>query len=164
VQPVAAAAIPVVVSNPQTDRDVRRMLDFVVNQSTVLMLDGLLKLAPDDIADGPLQLGGDFVPKNTAAQEFIEIIRDRMDPGSQRRADFEGVMNKASAMAEHQLEQTAIDKRPNGVDHLLLRKWLIAHLQCVEAIGFLQRQRAKADQNLLNLRPELLKRYRELNP
>jgi hypothetical protein len=154
----------VAATNPQTDRDFRQMMDFLVFQSTILMLDNLLKLAPNDMSAGPLQIGGDFLPKNAEAQEFIQIIRDRMDPGTERRAAFERAMDHASNMAERQLEDTPINQRPDGIDHLLLRKWIMAHLQCVHAVGFLQRQRAKAEQTLLNQRPDLLRRYRELNP
>jgi hypothetical protein len=150
--------------NPQIDRDFRRMMDFVVFQSTILMLDNLLKLAPNDMLAGPLQIGEGYLPKNAEALQFIEIIRDRMDPGTERRAAFERSMDHASNMAERQLEDTPKEQRPDGIDHLLLRKWIIAHLQCVHAIEFLKRQRAKAEQTLLNMRPELLKRYQELNP
>jgi hypothetical protein len=155
--PASVATAP----DPQTYRDLSRLLEFAVHQSTVLMLDDLLRSAPD-IVDEPLQLGGDFSLKNTTSQEFLEIIRRKMDPGSQRRSDFERVMHEASAMAEHRLEQTPIDQRPNGIDPLLLRKWVITHSQCVRAIGFLQSHRAKAEENLLNQRFDLLKRYREL--
>jgi hypothetical protein len=86
-----------------------------------------------------------------------------MDPGTERRAAIERAMDHASNMAERDLEQTPMDKRPDGIDHLLLRKWMIAHFQSIHAIGFLQRQKAKAEQTLLNLRPDLLKRYRELS-
>jgi hypothetical protein len=153
----------VAATNPQTERDLLRLLDFTVYQSTILMLDSLLKLAPDDIADGPLKIGEDFLPKSAEANQFIQLIRDRMDPGSERRSAFERAMDHASNMAERQLEDTPINQRPTGIDHLLLRKWIIVHLQCVHAIEFLRRQRKKAEQDLLNQRPELLRRYYELS-
>jgi hypothetical protein len=151
-------------TDPQTHRDYLQLLDFVKFQSTIFMFDNLLNLAPDNITDGPLKLGTDFLPKYTEAQQFIEIIRDRMDPGTERRSSFERAMYHASNMAERQLEYTPIEQRPSGIDHLLLRKCAIAHLQCVNAIEFLKSQRAKTEQYLLNQRPELLKRYHQLHP
>lgn len=151
-------------TDPQTHRDYKQLLDFVECQSTIFMFDNLLKSAPDDIADGPFQLGAGFAPKNAEAQQFIQIIRDRMDPGTERRSSFERAMYNASNTAEYDLEQIPIDERPNGIDHLVLRKWIIAHVQCVEAIKFVQKQRANSEQQLLNQRPELLKRWQQLHP
>lgn len=74
----------VVASNPQADRGFRQTMDFLVFQSTILMLDNLLRLAPNDMLAGPLQLGEGYLPKNAEALQFIEIIRDRMDPGTER--------------------------------------------------------------------------------
>jgi hypothetical protein len=73
-------------------------------------------------------------------------------------------MNRALALAEVQLERTPIQERPNDLDQLLLRKWAINHAQCMFAIDFLRSQRDKAEEKMLNQRPEILKRYLERNP
>jgi hypothetical protein len=159
--PANAATTP---SNPEADRDILILMHFTVYQSTVIMLDDLLDSAPDGIVEGPLQLGGDFVLKNAAAQQFIDRARRKLDPGSWRRSDFEGVMRMAEADAERQLEQTPVDQRPSDIDHLALRRWVIVHLQCARGIAFLQRQKLEAEDNLRNQRSGLLERYRARNP
>jgi hypothetical protein len=143
-------------SNPQTERDLLMLMHFTVCHSTVLMLDDLLKAAPEGIGDGPLELGGDFVLKNALVQEFTELVRRKLDPGSWRRSDFENVLRNAEGTAERRVEETPMDQRPNGIDPLALRRWAIAHLQCVHAIEFLQKQKKEAEQNFLNQRSNLL--------
>jgi hypothetical protein len=152
------------ISNPQTERDILILMHFTVYQSTVLMLDDLLNSAPEGIVEGPLQLGGDFALKNAAAQQFIDLVRRKLDPGSWRRSDFENLMRMAESNAEHQLEQTPVDQRPGGIDHLALRRWAIVHLQCARAIVFLRGQKREAKENLRNQRSNLLERYRLRNP
>jgi hypothetical protein len=157
----ANAAAP---SSPEAERDILILMHFAVYQSTVLMLDDLLNSAPEGVIEGPLQLGGDFVLKNAAAQQFIDLVRRKLDPGSWRRSDFENVMRMAEGDAERQLEQTLVDQRPNNIDHLALRRWAIVHLQCARGIDFLQKQKLEAEENLRNQRFNLLERYRARNP
>jgi hypothetical protein len=145
-------------------RDILLLLDFVVHQSTILMLDDLLQHAPAGITpNAPLQLGGDFAIQNTAAKEFIELIRRKMDPGSWRRSNFENVMSTAEREAEHALEQTPMHERPHGIDPLALRRWVIVHRQCAYAITFLNGEKNEAEEKLRNQRFNLLERYREVN-
>ncbi|MBA2525312.1 MAG: hypothetical protein H0V18_05935 [Pyrinomonadaceae bacterium] len=151
-------------NNPQAHQDMRRLIDLATLHSTISMFDGLIKLAPaTEITNGPLQKGAAFLEENGAALQFVDVIRDRMDPGSERRSNFERVMNQASLTAEQDLEHTPVSHRPEGIDHLLLRKWMIAHYQCIQALGFLQRQKAKAQEELLYSRPDLLKRWNQMH-
>jgi hypothetical protein len=152
------------VSNPQTERDLLMLMHFIVYQSTVLMLDDLLNSAPEGMDNEPLQLGGDFVLKNVLAKEFVELVRRKLDPGSYRRSNFESVMHNAEVTAERRLEETPVEQRPNGIDTLALRRWVIAQMQCVCAIEFLQEQKNEAARNILNQRSNLLERYRLRNP
>lgn len=145
--------------NPETERDVLILMDFAVYQSTVLMLEDLLESAPEGIGPGPLQIGGDFELKNAQSKEFIELVRRKLDPGSHRRGKFEYVMGNAEKGAEYELEQTPVEQRPNGIDALALRKWMIAHRQCANAIGFLEQQKKEAEEVLRNQRSALLERY-----
>jgi hypothetical protein len=137
---------------------------FTVYQSTILMLENLLESAPTDIVAEPMELGGDFAIKRASAQGFIDLVRRKLDPGSWRRSDFENVMRSAESIAERQLEETPVEQRPNGIDHLALRRWVIVHLQCARAIIFLQAQKREAEENLRNQRSNLLDRYRLRNP
>jgi hypothetical protein len=139
-------------------------MHFIIYQSTVLMLDDLLQNAPPDITIyTPLTIGGDFVNKNAAATEFIDLVRRKMDPGSWRRSNFEGAMSTAQNEAEYSLEQTPVDERPSGIDHLALRRWAIAHRQCATAILFLEKEKREAEENLRSQRHDLLQRYVEKN-
>jgi len=145
--------------DPQTGRDILLLMHFAVYQSTVLMLDNLLEAAPEALPEWPLEAGGDF----SSATEFVDLVRRKLDPGSWRRADFEGVMRNAEGIAEHTLEETPIDQRPDGIDHLALRKWAIARLQCNRAVIFLKGQKQEAEENLRSQRTNLLQRYVEKN-
>lgn len=160
--------LPPATTAQQTDaqiaRDVLLLFHFVIYQSTVLMLDHLLELAPGDMIEGPLQIGGDFENKNAAALEFVDLVRRKLDPGTWRRQNFESAMHDAQNRAEYDLEKTPMTERPSGVDLLALRKWVIAHAQCVRAINFLEHQRREAKEQLRNQRFELLRRYTEKNP
>jgi hypothetical protein len=156
-------ANPALISNPQTERDVLLLMHFTVYQSTVLMLDDLLSSAPEGVEYGPLQLGGDFALKNTLSTEFIGLVRRKLDPGSWRRENFENVMRNAEASAEYELEQTPMEQRPTGIDTLALRKWVIAHQQCANAVAFLKHEKKEAEENLRNQRYNLLQRYIEKN-
>jgi len=146
-----------------TTRDVLLLMHFVIYQSTMLMLDDLLSAAPKDMAIEPLQLGGDFVLKNALAKEFVDLVRRKLDHNSQRRSDFESFMYNAEVTAERRLEETPVAQRPKGVDTLALRRWVIAHMQCVCAIEFLEEQKKEAARNLLNQRSNLLEQYRLRN-
>jgi hypothetical protein len=64
------------------------LLDFAEDQSAMVMFDYLLRQIPKGIEDGPLKLGKEFEPKDAAAQSFIGLIRDRMDPGAQKDAQI----------------------------------------------------------------------------
>jgi hypothetical protein len=151
-------------SNPTAERDILLLMHFAVYQSTVLMLDDMLKDAPPGISIAvPLQFNGDFALQNTVAKEFVDLIRRKMDPGSQRRSSFENVMNTAEHEAEYNLEQTPMNERPSGIDPLVLRRLAIAHRQCTRAIQFLEHEKKEAKENLLNQRFNLLQRYREQN-
>lgn len=152
------------VSHPETDRDLLLLMHFMVYQSTVLMLDDLLKSSPEGIFDGPLQLGGDFELKNSQSVQFIASARSKLDHGSFRRSELENTLRLAEGEAEMRLEATPVDQRPTGIDPLALRRWTITHLQCAWAIEFLRRQRSDAEGNLLNQRHGLLERYRIRNP
>jgi hypothetical protein len=147
----------------QVSRDITLLLDFAVYQSTIQMLDDLLIAAPTEGIAGPLQLGGLFDHQNEDKMAFIDFVRRKLDPGSWRRQNFEGVMENAAAFAERELEDTPIEQRPTGIDPLALRKWAIIHRQCSSAISFLQHQRNEANENLLGQRYNLLRRYAELN-
>lgn len=151
-------------SHPETNRDLLLLMHFMVYQSTVLMLDDLLKSAPEGIFDGPLQLGGDFEHQNSQSLQFIASARSKLDHGSFRRSELENTLYLAEGEAERRLEATPVDQRPTGIDPLVLRRWTITHLQCAWAIEFLRRQRSDAEGNLLNQRHGLLERYRIRNP
>jgi len=138
-------------------------MHFVVYQSTLLMLDDLLNSAPEGMEYGPLQLGGDFALKDAQAKEFIGLVRRKLDPGSWRRENFENPMRNAEGSAEYELEQTPMEQRPTGIDTLALRKWVIVHRQCANAIAFLKREKKEAEENLRNQRFNLLQRYIEQN-
>jgi hypothetical protein len=146
-------------ADPQIARDILLLMHFVIYLSTVLMLDNLLEAVPESLAEWPLGPDGDF----SSATEFVDLVRRKLDPGSWRRMDFEGVMRNAEAIAENTLEETPIDQRPSGIDHLALRKWAIARLQCNQAVIFIKRQKREAEENLRNQRTNLLQRYTELN-
>jgi hypothetical protein len=90
-------------------------------------------------------------------------VRRKLDPGSWRRQNFEGVMANAENGAEYELEKTPIELRPTGVDTLALRKWMISYIQCINAIAFLERERKEAEEHLRNQRSNLLQRYIEMN-
>jgi hypothetical protein len=150
--------------NPNSERDLLVLINYALYQSSLLMLGDLLDAAPEDMGRGPLQLGGDFSLKNDLSNNFIDLVRRKLDPGSFRRMDFENIMRHAEVNAEMQLENTPMDHRPKGVDPLLLRRWAISHLQCVSAIEFLERQRNEVREKLLNQRPQLLEQYRLRNP
>jgi hypothetical protein len=152
------------VPNPNSERDLLILINYAVYQSSLLMLDDLLDVAPQDVTIGPLQLGGDFTLKNDLSKNFIDTIRRKLEPGSFRRMDFENVMRHAEVNAETQLENTPMDQRPNGVDPLQLRRWAINHLQCLIAIEFLQKQRSEVRDNLLTQRTQLLEQYQLRNP
>lgn len=146
-------------TSQQLNRDLVVLLNYAVYQSTVLLLDSLLKAAPSDVNDGPLQLGGDFSAKNEASQEFVKLVRGRLEYRSHRWSTFENLMQSATNEAEYQVENTPIDQRPQGIDPLLLRRWTIAHLQCVRAVVFLESERKEAQDILLSQRSGLLERY-----
>jgi hypothetical protein len=150
-------------NNPETERDVLILLDYAVYVSTVEMLDAILSSAPD-IGDGPLKLGGNFQFDLVLWNTFIDDVRKRLDPGSWRRSNYEGVMARASNAAEHEVEQTPPDQRPAGIDPLALRKYAIVHRQCIEAIKFVRHQSDEAHEKLLGKRSDLLERYRRRNP
>jgi hypothetical protein len=61
------------------------------------------------------------------------------------------------------LSKTPMEQRPTGIDTLALRKWVIAHRQCANAIAFLKREKKEAEENLRNQRFNLLQRYIEQN-
>ncbi len=151
-------------ANPQANRDLLILLNYAVYQSTVLMLDDLLRSAPEGISAGPLELGGDFATKNEDSKGFIALVRRKLDPGSHRRSNFESEMFHAEKEAETQVEQTPPEQRPAGIDHLALRRYAIAHLQCAKAIVFLQNEKREAEENLLSQRSNLLKQYTLRNP
>jgi hypothetical protein len=151
-------------SNSQKNRDILLLMHFVIYQSTVLMLDDILAVAPPGITiHQPISLGGDWAIQNAAANEFIDLTRRRLDSGTWRRQNFEGVMTTASSEAEYSLEQTPVSERPSGIDPLALRRWAIAHRQCARAIQFIENEKQEAEQNLRNQRHNLLERYTEMN-
>jgi len=145
--------------DPQVARDKLLLMHFVVHQSTVLMLDNLLEEAPESLPEWPPEPDADF----SSATEFIDLVRRKLDHGSWRRMDFENVMRNAEAIADSTLEETPIDQRPSGIDHLALRKWAIARLQYNRAVIFLKGQKREAEANLRTQRANLLQRYVELN-
>jgi hypothetical protein len=151
-------------SNPQVDRDLLMLMHFNVYQSTVLMLDDILRVAPLGVTiHDPLTLGGDFSLQQAAAREFIDVVRRKLDSGSHRRSIFENVMQSAEHEAEHNLEQTPMNERPSGIDHLALRRWTILHRQCGRAIAFIENERKEAELILIQQRFGLLERYSERN-
>jgi hypothetical protein len=144
------------------DRDLLILLTYSVYLSAVLMLENLLKLAPEGIRE-PIRI--DLVSQKQAESEkFLEIVRRKMDPGSWRRSNFENVMNDAMRSAESHLEQMPLSVRPPGVDPLVLRRHAISYLQCARAITFLQHEKRDVEENLLRQRSDLLAQYRLRNP
>jgi hypothetical protein len=128
------------------------------------MLDYLLAAAPPGM-DGPvMRVDADLATTYQASQEFINTIRQRMDPGLERRGRFETEMMEATSHAEQAVEATPPEQRPEGIDHLALRRYAIAGWQCGRAITFLKKDRQKIQQHLLNKRPDLVKRFNSIKP
>lgn len=145
------------------ERDILLLMHFVVYQSTVIMLDGLLEIAPMSGVDAPLRLGGDLELNNQLSEEFVTKVRMTLDPGSFRRQRFEGVMHSAESAAEAEIENIPISERPTDVDPLRMRKWAIVQKQCSRAVAFLDYERDEAYENLRGQRHNLLQRYVEIN-
>jgi hypothetical protein len=138
-------------------RDILILTNFAVYQSTLQMLNDLLKDAPPvNEFDAPLQLGGDFTNENATAITFLDLVRRKLDPGSWRRTNFENSMLQAASSAEYEVEQTPVEQRPTGIDPLALRKWAIVNRQCSRAVAFLKHEKKEAEQNLLQQRHNLL--------
>lgn len=146
------------------ERDILLLMHFVIYQSTVIMLDGLLEIAPMSGVDAPLRLGGDLERNNKLSEEFVTKVRRTLDPGSSRRQRFEVVMGDAESAAEREIEDIQISERPAGVDPLHMRKWAIVQRQCSRAVAFLDHERGEAYENLRGQRHNLLQRYGEINP
>ena len=146
-----------------TTRDINLLMHYMIYQSAVRMLDDLLNAAPTDEFDSPLQLGGDFELKNEAAKNFIDLVRRKLDSGSNRRSNFENIIINATSEAEREIEEIPMEQRPSGIDPLAIRRWAIIHRQCTRTVAFLKYEKKEAEENLLSQRHDLLQRYSELN-
>ncbi|RTM14349.1 MAG: hypothetical protein EKK33_06645 [Bradyrhizobiaceae bacterium] len=157
------ARIDRLASNSRFDRDILILMNFALHQSAALLLESLLKVAPVEGVDSPLQLGGSFNLENESKAEFLELVRRKLDAGADRRGRFEGVVKSAEYTAEHEVEQTPMESRPTGIDPLALRKWAIVHRQCTRTVAFLQHEKLQVEEGLLAQRHDLLERFSELN-
>jgi hypothetical protein len=165
---IAAAAEPKVSSPAESPAsagqlvakiDFNRLTEFAVYLSAAHMLDWLLKQAPEGFK-AALDLRDDLAAKNEVAGEFLDLVRRKMDPGSYRRSNFEGAMAHAENDANHQVEQTPPNERPENIDHLALRRHAIKYAQCAQAIRFLMKEKREIDDSLLAQRGALLEMYR----
>ncbi len=147
----------------QANRDILHLLHFAVYQSTIQMLERLLMVAPVDGIDSPLELGSSFPLDNETEKEFVALVRRTLYPGSHRRSTFETVMQNAEAAAEHEIEQIPMNRRPQEIDPLAIRKWAITHRQCTRAVAFLEHEKRVAEESLLGQRHNLLELYSEKN-
>jgi hypothetical protein len=141
--------------------DLLILLHFAVNETTLLLLDDLIRRAPPsaEVTLTPLQeLGLHYENEYVSAKEYIRYIRSKIGSRTDRGSNFESIMLTAQAHAELRLEETPPDKRAAGVDPLILRKYLIAHLQCRSALGFLRTERHEVEERLLSQRAQLIER------
>ena len=164
--PVAAATSDsAITERNESARDLLLLLDFGITQTTVAMLDGLLRMAPDMPAyEGAFRVRDDFALTHEASVDFVRQIGIRLDRGSRRHQMFLSVMMSAEGNAEREVEQTPPEQRPSGVDHLTLRKYAIAYLKCVTAIAFLRSQKREAEEKLVSQRHGLIERMSLRNP
>lgn len=154
----AAAAKAAQIRVDNAERDLSALLTLAVYESAVFMLDDLLQSAPEGFPEGSLRVDSNLAGTHAAAEAFLATVRDKMDPGLDRRRRFESVMDGAQHDGEHCVESTPMEQRPLGVDPLALRRHAISYQQCVAAIGFLRRERRHAAKLLLSQRPGLLVR------
>jgi hypothetical protein len=168
--PTAAAQPPVAVSEAavreqnESPRDILLLLDFGITQTTIAMLDGLLRMGPEmPPYEGEFKLRDDFALRHDASVDFVRHVGIKLERGSWRQQSFLSVMQYAENDAEREVEQTPIEVRPAGVDPLSLRKYAIAYLKCVTAIGFLRSQKREAEEKLVGQRSGLIERMQLKN-
>ena len=78
-----------------TTRDILLLLYFALSQSSALLLDSLLTIAPVRGVDTPLDLGGDFKRQIEEEGKFVEIVKRKLDNGADRRNKLAGVLMNA---------------------------------------------------------------------
>jgi hypothetical protein len=147
----------------QTRQDIIHLLDFAVNQTTLLWLIDLIMKAPLETAMTPLKIDGNTDSAQKAA-DFVRHVSVQLGQGTFRRNAFLNWMVEAEAEAERAVEEMPQDQRPAGVDPLILRRCAIANLQCIRASAFLQRERREVEEKLKAQRSRLTEQLRARSP
>jgi hypothetical protein len=137
----------------QARLDLLHLFAFAVTQTTVAMLDGLIKLerlpeAAESEAtwDSP-QKGTDW---------YVGFVRQRLGDGTDRKAKFNSMLQVAAVEAEQKIEAIPIDQRPDGVDPLKLRRRQIVNLQRERTVQFLRNEKREAEESLVSQRTKLI--------
>jgi hypothetical protein len=164
-QPPPAALTPVTGAgiDGQARLDLIHLLDFAVNQTTVLWLTDLIMKAPLSVVSTPFKLDSNTEAAQ-ASNDFVRHVSIQLSQGTFRRQEFLNWMVQAQTEAENQVEQMPQDQRPPGTDPLVLRRCAIANLQCIRAWDFLQRERHEVGQRLIAQRSQLIEQLRLRSP
>lgn len=143
----------------QTHLDLLHLLDFALLQSVFWELDRLLEVAQSPAVTDGIAKGDEDA--HNARRWFIGYTQQHLGARTWRQNDFINAMAFAESEAERELEATAPEERPSGIDHLTLRKYRISETQFRRAILFLEHQRRELKEKLGGGRHILAERSRE---
>ncbi|MGV3634059.1 MAG: hypothetical protein ACO1NY_06880 [Pseudorhodoplanes sp.] len=163
--PVAAPA-SVIPPDPETIRDILHLLDFGVYQTTLVMLTYLVDEIPEafDIDHNkPLPATAANAFAHNTATEYLESVRRYICDGSERAARYESVYFGAERDAEHEVKSIPQDKRPAGIDPLLLRDYAISFRQAVRTASFLRREKREVERIVIQQRSTMIERFQRCN-
>jgi hypothetical protein len=154
-RPAAVAARQVAVEiDERTRLDLCNLLAFAIDHATVLYLTDLIMKAPMKIVTAPLKVDGDTEAAEASA-DFVRHVSINLKNIPFLHQAFLDWMAHTEDEAEHTIEQIPQDRRPSGIDPLVVRRCAVANWRCIRAMEFLQHERRKGEQALINRRSEL---------
>lgn len=146
----------------QSHLDLVHLLDFAVNQTTILWLFDLILKTPE-VAVVPMKIDGDAQAAKMAG-DFVRHVSIQLGQDTLRQQIFLSLMAQTESEAERRVEEMPADKRPEGIDPLVLRRCAIAILQANRAFDFLHREKREVEQRLIGQRSRLIEQLRFRSP
>lgn len=138
--------------DPQAARDLLLLLNFSVDQCSLLLLDHLISLihgiAPTDTG----------TMNETVHKEEMRFVANVSGAFATmpRRMDLAAAIGGAEAEAETEIRNLPRGSFPNEVDILELRKWMISRFQRNRVLAFLFHEKSQKEMELRHQRNELL--------
>lgn len=150
-------------ANPQNERDLLLLLDFSVYQTTLEMLSRLVADTPPAFT---VDIAKPFPPEhaNATSQADAELymrrVRQYICDGSDRASRYYSLIQSAEHEAVNELKSTPPQKRPEGIDPLILREYAIAYRQAVRTAAFLRYEQREIQETVIRQRSILIEQFR----